>query len=68
MVGFYTNKKIIKLNRPQYIGCTILEFSKLLMVTFHYNHFVAKYGNNAKLSYSDTDSLIYHIKTKDTYE
>ena len=65
MVSFYkTNKNIIELNKPQYIGFTILEFSKLIMVDFHYNHIVANYGNNAKLLYCDTSSLIYHIKTK----
>ena len=64
MVGFYKHKKIIKLNKPQYIGFTILEFSKLNMVDFHDNYSNAKYGNNAKHLYSDTDSLIYHIKTK----
>ena len=68
MVGFYKNKKIIKLNKPQYIGFTVLEFSKLIMVDFHYNHIMNKYGDNAKLLYSDTDSLIYPIKTKDIYE
>ena len=40
MVDFYKNKKIIKLNEPQYIGCTILEFSKLIMVDFHYNDII----------------------------
>ena len=68
MVGFYKHKKIIKLNRPQYIGFTILEFNKWILVDSYYNHIVAKYGSNAKLLYSDTDSLIYHIKTKDFYE
>ena len=68
MVGLYKNKKIIKLSEPQYIGFTILECSKLTMVDFHYNYIINKYGNNAKFFYSDTDLLIFHIKTKDIYE
>ena len=68
MVGFYLHKKIIKLNKPKYIALTILEFSKLVMLDSHYHYIIAKYGNNAKLVYSDTCSLIYHIKTKNIYE
>ena len=68
MVGFFKNKKIIKLNKSQYVGYTSLEFSKLVMVDFHCNYIIAKYGNNAKLLYSDTDSLIQHTKTKYIYE
>ena len=49
MVGFYKDEKIIKLNKPQHIGFTILEFSKLIMVDFHYNYITNKYGNNDKL-------------------
>jgi len=68
MVGFYINKRIIKLNKPQSIGLTIVEFSKLIMVYFQYNYIISKYGDNAKLLYSDTDSLTYHIKTTNIYE
>ena len=58
VVGFYRSKKIIKLDKPQYIGFTLLEFSKLIQVDFHFNHIIAKYFNNAKLLNSGTDSLI----------
>ena len=27
-----------------------------------------KYGNNSRLLFTDTDSLIYEIKTEDVYE
>ena len=54
------------MNKPQYIG--ILEFSNLIMVDFHDNCTINKYGNNAKLLHSDTDPLLYHTKRKDIYD
>ena len=42
---------------------------KLLMYTFNYEHMLPKYGyENIKLLFTDTDSLTYHIKTKDLYK
>ena len=46
----------------------ILELSKVLMHEFHYDYIKNKYGNNSRLLFSDTDSLMYEIKTEDVYE
>ena len=38
------------------------------MYEFHYDYIKKKHGNNSRLSFKDTDSLIYEIKTEDVYE
>ena len=68
LVGINMNKIVLKLNRPIYCGMAILDISKTLMYDFHYNTILRKYGNRAKLLFTDTDSLCYEIKTDDIYE
>ena len=46
----------------------ILELSKVLMYEFHYDYIKNKYGNKARLIFTDTDSLMYEIKTEDVFE
>ncbi|KAK3108822.1 hypothetical protein FSP39_016459 [Pinctada imbricata] len=60
-------KTKLVLNRPIYVGFTILELSKVLMYDFHYNHVKSKYGSRAQLCFTDTDSLCYDIRTEDVY-
>jgi hypothetical protein len=55
------------LNKPIYIGFTVLDVSKLLIFDYHYNVMVKRYGSNARLLFSDTDSLCYHLFTDDVY-
>ena len=58
----------LKINKPEYIGMCILELSKVLMYKLHYDYIKTKYGNKSKLVFTDTDGLMYEIKTEDVYE
>ena len=61
-------KTKIKMNVPIYIGFKILDVSKMVMWRFFSDYLKPKYGDKIKLCYTDTDSFILHIKTKDFYE
>ena len=62
------NKIKVKMNKPIYLGLSILEISKLSMYEFWYDYMKPKYGDNIKLCYMDTDSFIMNIKTEDFYK
>ena len=58
-------KKVkVKMNKPIYLGLSILEISKIIMYEFWYDYMKKKYGDMVKLCYMDTDSLVMNIKTK----
>ena len=56
------------MNKPVYLGLSILEISKIWMYEFWYNYIKPEYPNNAKLCYMDEDSFIIYIKTAGVYE
>ena len=61
-------KTKVKMNKPIYLGLSILEISKILMYEFWYDYMKLKYNNDVKLCYMDTDSFVMHIKTNDFYK
>ena len=57
-------KTKVKMNKSVYLGMSILDISKTLMYKFWYDYIKPKYGDRAKLCYTDTDSFIFHIMTQ----
>ena len=55
----------VKMNKPIYLGLSILDISKITMYEFWYDYVNIKYEDKARLCYMDTDSFVVNIKTKD---
>lgn len=69
LVAVCMNKTSIMMDRPLYIGMSILDISKTHMYDFHYNKMVKFYGrDNIGIAYMDTDAYLYWINTNDMYE
>lgn len=68
LVAVHMSQTKLFFNKPIYVGMSILDISKTFIYDFHYNVMLKKYNKNLQLLYTDTDSLIYHIKTVDFYK
>ena len=68
LVSVHMKKTSLTMIKPVYLGMCILDLSKTIMFDFHYNYIKSKYGEKAKLLFSDTDSLMYEIQTEDFYK
>ena len=61
-------KTKIKMNKPIYLGLSILEISKILMYEFWHDYMKPKYNHNVRLCYMDTNRFVMNIKTNDFYK
>ena len=64
LVGVENKKLTLLLNKPVYVGQTILDLAKYVMYDHHYNVIKKEYGKKCSLLFSDTDSLMYEIETE----
>ena len=62
------HRKVIKLNKPIYIGTTVLDLSKMYMSEFYHCKLKPFYGDRVRLMYTDTDSLVLKIQTDDVFQ
>ena len=68
LAGIHLDPSVVKLDKPSYVGIAVLELSKVYMYRYHYEDVKARYGDRAKLLFTDTDSLCYLIEKEDWYD
>ena len=68
LLAIEMKKTKVKMNKPIYLGMSILDISKTLMYEFWYEYLRPKYKDNAKLCYMGTDSFVINIFTEDFFE
>ena len=67
LAAIHMHKTKLLLNRPVYVGMSILDLSKHHMYDLYYNILKKKYGDRCRLLYTDTDSLLIEIQTEDVF-
>ena len=68
LVAIRKSNITLTFNKPAYVRKCILNLSKVLMYETHYDYIKKKYSNKSSLLFTNTDRLMYEIKTEDVYE
>ena len=66
MAAVLMKKQKVILNKPRYIGQSILSLSKNVMTDFHYNVMLKYFTHDQiKLGFTDTDSFCYQLESRE---
>ena len=68
LIGVEKAKSVVKLNKPIYVGMSILDLSKQHMYSFYYDIMRPKCGTDIRMLNTDTDTFVLHIKAEDVYD
>jgi hypothetical protein len=66
LVSVLMKQRVVTLNMPVFLGASVLYHAKLHMYR-HHDYVKEKWGGDARLLFTDTDSLCYHIRTEDWF-
>ena len=61
-IAIEMRKSQILMNKPVYLGLSILDLSKTVMHEFWHDYVKPTFGENENLCYMNTDSVIVHVK------
>ena len=56
------------MNKPVYLGLSVLELCKILIYEFQYDYVKATYGEKVKFCYMDTNNFYVYKKAGDIYK
>ena len=67
LLAIEMKKTKVKMNKPVYLGISILDISKTLMHKFWYDYVKPKYKEKAKLCFIDTHNFVINIFTENFF-
>ena len=68
LVVIRKSKVTLTLIKPAYAAMYTLDLNKVIMYELYYSYISNKYGNNLGLLFTETDSLMYEVKTEDVHQ
>lgn len=67
LVAIELKQTHVKMDKPIAVGMCVLDISKITMYSFLYDYLKPKYGEKCRIAYTDIDSFILDVETKDFY-
>ena len=68
LLAIKMKKTKVKVNKPVYLGMSILDINKTLLYEFWYDYIKSRYKDKGKLCYMDTDSFVINVFAQEFFD